>query len=138
MVSSLNKELLRSFVVGSSFPAFVILFVAVTYFIKIEKTGLIRYHRYSVLAPVWLGIFSFLAKYISVRYRIHLQSSYLIMSLLSALLVSIMITVQKTYTFSMNSCRGYFQYVILLTGHLLIYNCIIYPLDIYLSSRHVK
>ena len=128
----MNKELLKSFIIGSSLPAFTILFIAVYYFLIIEKTGLINYYRYSLLAPLGLGIASLIAKYIHMNYKISLQKSYFIISILSALFISILITFYKTYKFKIKSKRGLLQYLIIFIGHLFIYNQIIYPLDHYL------
>ena len=134
MIANRNKELLKSFVIGSSLPAFVILFLAVIYFLQIEKTGLINYYRYSILAPLWLGSFSLVAKFISIKYNIKLNITYFIFSLVSAIAVSIWISYVKTYNFKTKE-RGYVQYLLIFIGHLFIYNKIIYPLDIYFGHR---
>ena len=134
MIANRNKELLKSFVIGSSLPAFVILFLAVIYFLQIEKTGLINYYRYSILAPLWLGSFSLVAKFISIKYNIRLNITYFIFSLVSAIAVSIWISYVKTYNFKTKE-RGYVQYLLIFIGHLFIYNKIIYPLDIYFGHR---
>ena len=126
-----KKELLKSFIIGSSIPAFIILFVAVIYLFKI-KEATFNYYRYSILAPIGIGFLSMLSKYISITYNINLKNSYFIISLLSALFVSINISRGKgAYKFKSNN-RWYFQYLLIFIGHLFIYNKIIYPLDLYL------
>ena len=130
-MNNFKKELLKSFIIGSSIPAFIILFVAVIYLFKI-KEATFNYYRYSILAPIGIGLLSMLSKYISITYNINLKNSYFIISLLSALFVSINISIgDGAYKFKSNN-RWYFQYLLIFIGHLFIYNKIIYPLDSYL------
>ena len=129
----MNKEYLKSFIIGSSFPSFIIFFIAVSYFLLYLQTGLMKnYHRYSILAPLGIGLMSLLAKYIHLNYNMKLKDTYLIISLISALFISSFITIIKTYNFEIKSRRGIIQYLLIFTGHLLVYNKIIYPLDVYL------
>ena len=126
-----NKELLKSFIIGSSIPAFIILFIVVIY-LFMNKEATFNYYRYSIMAPLGLGILSMLSKFISIQYNIKLKTSYFIISLLSALFVSINITLGKgAYNFKSKN-RWYLQYLLILIGHLFIYNKIIYSLDMYL------
>ena len=128
---NINQELIKSFVIGSSIPAFIILFIVVIY-LFMNKEATFNYYRYSVMAPLGLGILSMLSKFISIQYNIKLKTSYFMISLLSALFVSINISLGKgAYNFR-TKYRWHLQYLLILTGHLFIYNKIIYPLDIYL------
>ena len=125
------KELFKSFIIGSSIIAYFIIFIVVIYLFKI-KEATFDYYRYSILAPIGIGLLSALAKFISIKYNITLKKSYFIVSLLSALFVSINISRgEKAYNFKSNN-RWYLQYLLIFIGHLFIYNKIIYPLDIYL------
>ena len=127
-----SKQLLKSFIIGSSIPAFIILFIVVIYLFKI-KEATFDYYRYSVLAPIGMGLLSLIAKFISIKYNISLQICYFIVSLFSALFVSINISRgEKAYNFKTKN-RWYLQYLLIFIGHLFIYNCIIYPLDLYLN-----
>jgi hypothetical protein len=128
---NINKELLKSFIIGSSIPAFIILFIVVIYLFKI-KEATFDYYRYSILAPIGMGLLSLFAKFISIQYKINLQICYFIISLFSALFVSINISRgEKAYNFKTKN-RWYLQYLLIFIGHLFIYNKIIYPLDMYL------
>ena len=125
------KELLKSFIIGSSVIAYFIIFIVVIYLFKI-KEATFDYYRYSILAPIGIGLLSVLAKFISIKYNITLKRSYFVVSLLSALFVSINISRgEKAYNFKSNN-RWYLQYLLIFMGHLFIYNKIIYPLDVYL------
>lgn len=127
-----SKQLLKSFIIGSSIPAFIILFIVVIYLFKI-KEATFDYYRYSVLAPIGIGLLSLIAKFISIKYKISLQICYFVISLFSALFVSINISRgEKAYNFKTKN-RWYLQYLLIFIGHLFIYNSIIYPLDLYLN-----
>ena len=80
------KELFKSFIIGSSIIAYFIIFIVVIYLFKI-KEATFDYYRYSILAPIGIGLLSALAKFISIKYNITLKKSYFIVSLLSALFV---------------------------------------------------
>ena len=125
------KELLKSFIIGSSVIAYFIIFIVVIYLFKI-KEATFDYYRYSILAPIGIGLLSVLAKFVSIKYNITLKRSYFVVSLLSALFVSINISRgEKAYNFKSKN-RWYLQYLLIFIGHLFIYNKIIYPLDVYL------
>ncbi len=128
------KELFKSFIIGSSIPAFIIFFIGVTHFIKYEKSAIFDYHTYSILAPIGLGFASLFAKYIHITYNIDLKKSYFIISLLSTLFICLRVTFywKKVYKFKINSQRAKIQYLLIFMAHLFVYNKIIYPLDIYL------
>ena len=134
MVANLKKELVRSFVIGSSLPAFFIFFAGVSYMVMIEKSILFSYHQYSMVTPIYFGTMALIAKLISLRLRINLRTSYFIISILSVIRTYTAITIEwdNMYTYERNSKRGYLQYLLVLLGHLFIYNCIMYPLDVYL------
>lgn len=125
------KELLKSFIIGSSIPAFIILFIVVIYLFRIKEAKF-NYYKYSIMAPLGLGIISMLAKFISIQYNIKLKYTYLVLSLISALCVAINISLgEGAYNFK-TKYRWYLQYLLIFIGHLFIYNQIIYPLDLYL------
>ena len=130
-MNNLNKELVKSFIIGSSIPAFIILFIVVIY-LFMNKEATFNYYKYSIMAPLGLGVISMLSKLISIQYNIKLKYSYLMFSLISALFVSINISLGKgAYNFKTKN-RWYLQYLLIFIGHLFIYNQIIYPLDLYL------
>ena len=130
-MSNLNRELIKSFIIGSSFAAFIIFFIGVTYFFYV-KEAVFNYFKYSIRAPIYLGVVSMVAKLLSIKYNIPLKKSYFIMSIISALLTNIYVSVGRNpYNFKTKE-RWYFQYLIIFISHIFVYNKIIYPLDIYL------
>lgn len=132
--TKISKELLKSFIIGSSLPAFIILVTAVSYYIRIEKSAVFDYHKYSKNAPLYLGIMAVISKFISLKFNISLRISYFIISIISVIHVWADITGlydYPAYNFKTKE-RWYSQYLQVFIGHLFIYNCIIYPLDSYL------
>jgi hypothetical protein len=126
-----KKELLKSFVIGSSIISYLIILLVVIYLFK-TKEAMFDYYRYTVLAPIGIGTLSLLAKYVSIKYNVSLKKSYLFFSLLSATFVSINISRDDgTYNFA-STQRWYIQYILIFVGHLFMYNMIIYPIDLYL------
>ena len=129
---NINRELLKSFIIGSSFVSFSILFMVVIYLFKI-KEATFNFYQYVILAPLGLGFLSLIAKFISLNTTLNLGTSYLLISIISASFVSINISRgEGAYGFK-NKNRWYLQYLLIFIGHLFIYNKIIYPLDIYLG-----
>jgi len=125
------KKLITSFISGSSFPAFAIPFIAVSYIFREEVN--FDYFKYSIRAPLFLGILSMIAKFVSLNTNISLRLAYFIVSIFSASYVSWIITQGKPgYTFKTKE-RWYLQYLLIFTGHLIMYNVIIYNIDQYLS-----
>ena len=126
-----NKELLKSFVIGSSIISYLVILLVVIYLFK-NKQATFDYYRYTVLAPIGIGILSLLSKYISMNYNISLKSADFLFSILSASFVSINISRDEgAYNFKTKE-RWYLQYLLIFVGHLFMYNGIIYPLDLYL------
>jgi hypothetical protein len=128
------RELLKSFIIGSSILSFIIFFIGVTYFIKYEKSVIFDYHTYSILAPIGLGFASLFAKYIHLMYNIKLKKAYFIISILSALFICLKVTIEweQVYNFKIYTQRAHIQYLLIFMAHLFVYNIIIYSLDVYL------
>ena len=128
---NLNKELIKSFIIGSSIISYLIILLVVIYLFK-NKQATFDYYRYTVLAPIGIGLLSVLSKYISIQYKLSLKTTYFLFSLLSATFVSINISRDEgAYNFKTKE-RWYLQYILIFIGHLFMYNMIIYPLDLYL------
>ena len=107
------RELLKSFIIGSSILSFIIFFIGVTYFIKYEKSAIFDYHTYSILAPIGLGFASLFAKYIHLMYNIKLKKAYFIISILSALFICLKVTIEweQVYNFKIYTQRAHIQYL---------------------------
>ena len=76
MNKQIIKDLLKSFIIGSSLPAFIVLFIAVSYYFLIEKSATFSYHEYSIKAPLYLGTMALIAKLISIKFKIYTFIKY--------------------------------------------------------------
>lgn len=125
------KDALKAFLIGSSFPSFVLFFIGFhTYSGKFHNKNCIArwfniepYFFYTLVAPVYLGLMSVKAVLMSRYFQISMRTSFFIVSIISAILVSGGITVCHIYRFSKKRLRE--QYLRLLGYHILLYNIII-------------
>ncbi len=127
------RNLFISFIAGSSLPAFIILFLIVIQLFE-RKEAIYNYYNYSIMAPIFLGLGAVFAKLLSIYTLLTLRQSYFIISILSSIFVMINISRDGgAYKFETQQ-RWYFQYFLILLGHLFIFNIIIYNIDNYLTK----
>jgi hypothetical protein len=117
----MNKYL-RSFVIGSSFPVFIIYFIAVQ---SITTPKKYTFETYSIIAPLFLGTCNMLSLYISELYNIELRQRLLITSILLPLLVCLYAYFGKIYKFT--NWTNYF--IIVLIIYIFVFNIIVYYLE---------
>ena len=135
------ENVLKAFLIGSSFPAFVLFFIGFhAYSGKFRKKNCIAqwfniepYFFYTLIAPVYMGLMSVLAILISCYFQISIRTAFFIVSIISTVIVSTAITVCKVYRFSKERLRE--QYLRLLGYHLLLYNIIISNLYLKITPR---
>jgi len=134
------KDYLLAFIVGSSVP---VTFFFVQGFFDVEK-HLNKDHcakdiapdltrLYPGLAPLYFGFMTMLIVFISKRFKFNLQLTFLVMSILSAIIVSTTITACKVYTYPKQ--RYIEQYFRLVIYHMIAYNLIIYPIYAFLHPK---
>lgn len=134
------RDYLKAFIVGSSWLAFVFLFIG---FGNIQgevnknncaerATGISTYRVYTIVAPIYLGIMSMVAIYIRDWQQISTRKAFFIIGIVSALIVSFAITFCKVYNWT--TSRYLLQYVKLQLYHFIIYSIIIASLYLSLSS----
>ena len=132
MYMRFKKNILLSFVVGSSLPAFIILFVVVIHLFQ-KKEATFNYYHYSLKAPLGLGLAAAIAKSLHLYFNMNLRKAYLLVSLITATVTSINISRgEGAYNFQ-SKYRWYLQYAMIFIGHFFIFNVIIFNLDRYLS-----
>ena len=125
------QDILTAFIVGSSWPAFVTFFYGFHYYDKkfnkdncVEKIlDIDPYYFYTIVAPLYMGIMSAIAIGLHKYFDISVRTAFLIISLISAVIVAISITVCDIYNFSQSRLTE--QYVRLIIYHLLLYNLVI-------------
>ena len=123
-LSSNSRTYLKSFIVGSSLPVFVTFFYAVQSY---EKKKIINYSYdiYTILAPLYFGLMTTFAVFLTKQMKITLRKSLFLISILSSSLVISFITINNLYKFK-SKRRWYTQYLKLTMTHLVTYNIIIY------------
>ena len=141
MYMRFKKNILLSFVVGSSFLSFFLFFMGFhTYSNKYNKENCVSqwfklepYYFYTLLAPVYLGLMSVFALLIHQYTKISIRKSFLIISLLSPIIVSMAITKCKIYDFSKQRLME--QYLRLMVYHILLFNGIIANLYLAVTGK---
>lgn len=89
-------NILKAFVIGSSWFVFVPFFIVVSGYHK-KKTINFSYYCYSLLAPLWFGIWSAIAALISTKMRINPTVTFLGVSIISPLIIASLITIFPIY-----------------------------------------
>jgi len=137
------SQLLTAFLVGSSWPAFIGFFLG---FGNLPASNINKqnvclpldqskdidgiansvYKVYSRVAPLYLGLMSTVAAWLHVNMRWSLTSAFLAVGVLSALIVSTVITACRVYTWDESELIK--QYARLQLYHFITYSIIIRPL----------
>ncbi|MHB1955497.1 MAG: hypothetical protein ACYCOU_17310 [Sulfobacillus sp.] len=122
--------ILKAFISGASWPAFVLFFVGFhalkpqlnpdNCIVSVLKQS--PYFVYTIIAPAYLGVMSVFAAWISETFSLSLFASFGAVSLVSAAIVSIAITLCGIYQFS--SARLHAQYLRLVFYHFLVFEFI--------------
>jgi hypothetical protein len=89
------------------------------------------YYLYTLLAPLYFGTMSVIALLVSTYFKLNIRLSYLIITLISTMNISLLIKLNNVYNFS--SERWIKQYLYLLLFHGYAYNLII--VNIYLLIK---
>ena len=125
------KNILKAFLVGSSFPSFILFFLGFHKYVGAYNknnciAGLFKmepYFFYTIVAPVYLGLMSVCAVMIYQHFKISIRKAFFIISIISPIIVSTAITLCKVYTFSKMRLRE--QYARLFGYHMLLFNVVI-------------
>jgi hypothetical protein len=116
---------LRSFVIGSSFPVFVIFFLVVMNISTNTKNY--TYENYTLIAPIYLGVMNMLALYLANEFELSLRMRYIIIGIISPLVVIMFAYITHSYNFNGEEWRKYAA--TLVVQHFLIFNIIVYGLE---------
>src|SRR5260221_5037112 len=98
LIYILMNEYLRSFIIGSSWPAFVFFFYVVGKYDDIIKNY--SYSSYTLVAPIFLGCLNMFGLFLSHQYHLERTNRFLITGIIGATLISITITLFKVYNLS--------------------------------------
>jgi hypothetical protein len=115
---------LRSFVIGASFPVFILWYISVSR--RTDKKY--SYELYSMINPLYFGLMNMLSLYLSKIYGWDLRKRLFIISVISATVVCAFSTLTGQYV--VTHPIQYYQYCLkVFIGHLITYNVIIYYLE---------
>lgn len=123
----MNTNCLRAFIIGASFPVVFPHLFAVAQLDE-EKLNY-TYKQYSFVAPLYYGIMNVISLYIALSLQLSRRQRYVLIGAISPLIVIAFSYVMKTYTYEGMEWLTYG--VGLFLKHFLIWNVIVYLLDIY-------
>ena len=118
---------LRSFVIGSSYLVFISFFYAVK---NIQHKKTYSYYHYTLLAPVWFGLWNMFSLYLARKFKLSLRMRFLIISVISSLYIMAIAMYIQSYNFTRSEWYKYCVYVFV--KYLIVWNLIIYNLEKYL------
>lgn len=134
------KEYLKAFIIGSCWFSFVLFFIgfgSIQY--EVNKDNCVikmfdknTYRTYTILAPLYIGIMSVIAIAIRNYYKISTRKAFIIIGIISALIVSAVITFCRIYNWT--PTRYFKQYIKLQLYHFILFSGIIATIYIYLDS----
>ena len=96
--TNIMNEYLRAFIIGSSYPVFVLYFYAVANYDK--KLVNYSYKNYTLIAPLFLGMLNVFGLYLSKIYNLSNNERFLLTALIGAIIVMITIYVTKMYNYT--------------------------------------
>ena len=113
---------LKSFIVGSSYPVFVLFFINVQ---RIEKNY--KYEQYTLIAPLYFGLINMLSLYIQNMFTLDFRQRYIYISILSSIIVSNIAYFSNAYNYTVLQWIWYFFRIFVL--HFITFNFIIFNLQ---------
>jgi hypothetical protein len=119
---------LKEFIIGSSYFVFLPFFYIVKYSTK-EKNY--SYYQYTLVAPVWFGIWNVISLIIAEYFGLSKRLRFLLISIISYLSILLIVSYFQTYKLSPVEWRKY--YLSQLVRYLLIWNIVIFCLDKYIE-----
>ena len=118
-------EYIRPFVIGSSFPVFIQFFANV---MKIDdKIKNYSYEKYSILAPLYLGLMNVVSLYLAKQFDLDLRQRMLYIGIISGIMVCVIAKLTNSYNFTKREWICYFIRII--TKHIFTYSTIVYLLE---------
>ncbi len=134
------NDILKAFISGTCFPIYLPFFwgfyrLKPHYNIENMKSIINMkdpYHMYTILMPIYFGVMSILAILLSYYYKINIRLSFLIISIISTINISLFITQNNVFKFT--DSRYKLQYFYLLIFHFITYNILIANIFIFLKN----
>lgn len=131
----MSAEYIKAFIIGSSWPAFVSYFYAVSHYDKTIRNY--SFKEYVIVAPLFLGLLNMFGLFISKEYNLSRDCRFLLTGLIGATIISILITVTQAYNFKTKK-RWIEQYISLFLVYTVTFFVIINSIDYYLDGAIIQ
>lgn len=119
------SEYLKSFIIGPSYPVFILFFKQIL--LLNDEIRNCTYEKYTIVAPLFLGAVNVLSFYIGNKLGMSLEKRLLYTSILAAILVMIYASIKKSYNMTNQQWRRYYAQVMM--TYLVTFNVIIYAIE---------
>ena len=116
---------LKSFIIGSSFPSFILYFLAV----KFAKNKNYKFEDYVFIAPVFLGLTNSFSLYIATKYNLSLKTRMLGTSIFLSFFVFLFDYYTNQY--KITKLKDWFiMYLAIFSIYFVVFNFVIYNLEL--------
>lgn len=115
---------LREFIIGASWPVFVLFFMSVMNISRKNYT----YEFYTVAAPIYLGLMNVLSKYLQEKFQLTFDQRFQLIGILSPLLIIAIAYFGQAYPFTTTQQWLNYAFRIILR-HFLTFNLIVRYLE---------
>jgi len=119
------SEYTKAFVIGSSWPMFILYFLGVANYA--DKAN-VSYQRYTYIAPVFLGLLNMFGLYLSKQSDTFNQHRFILTGLIGAILIAVFVTVFGMYR-DVDTCWMLRYYVYLTILYIVVFGVIARYLD---------
>src|SRR5690349_11423528 len=120
------SEYLKAFIIGSSWPTFILYFYAVSNYSETERKY--SYRDYTFVAPLFLGLLNMFGLYLANKFNLSRGQRFILSGLVGAMMVSIIITLFNVYNYdSVN--RWVQQYISLFIVYLVVFGIVVNLVD---------
>lgn len=129
----MSGEYIKAFVIGSSWPIFVLYFYAVANYDDIRNYS---FKDYVLIAPLFLGLLNVFGLFLSHKYNLSRNQRFLLTGLIGATCVALFITFTHAYNFETKK-RWIEQYISLYILYIFVFVIIVNNIDYYLGNCKV-
>ena len=119
------EKYIKSFIIGSSYPSFVLFFMVVSQYGEMMN---LPFTTYSIIAPPFLGLLNVFGLFLKNKYNLGQFQRFFYTGIIGAIFISIVITLLKIYNFTTKR-RWIEQYIKLQITYFLIFSVIIRSLE---------
>jgi hypothetical protein len=120
---------LKEFIIGSSYIVFFPYFYSVNKLSNKQKNY--SYYEYTLVAPIWLGLWNVLSLIIAEKYNLTDRMRFIVISIISSICIMIIATKIGSYNYTNEKWMEYYFYIFL--KYFFVWNFVVYNLEKYLK-----